>query len=307
MGIKTGIFLFITLLLAGCGENEPAVRVNLSRTEQVIFTEPRDVITYAYLPQYAHRVSYTRHQGLVRYLRKETGLNIRQIFPDNFDQHMEMVGDGRIHISFSNPFIYVKIAHRFGAKAFARSLEAPGQGSFRGQIIARKDNAALQTLEDCRNKRWIAVDPSSAGGYLFPLGHFLTHGIRAGDFKEIAFAPGPGGKQEKVILAVFSGKYDIGTIREGALDVVAGKIDVARIRILSRTRAYPGWVYAAGKGLDPRSLDNIKSALFRLDFNLIAHREILEAAHFVSVIPAVDADFQPVRDLTATLGVEMAP
>ena len=295
--------IFSTIFFA-CGEDEPAIRIDLSRTEQVIFREPRDVVTYAYLPQYSHRVSYARHHLLIQYLRKETGLNIRQIFPDTFDQHMRMVGEGKIHISFSNPFIYVTIARDYGARAFARSVEAAGKDRFRGQIITRSDRTDIHTLEDCRNKRWIAVDPTSAGGYLFPLGHFLDQGITAGDFSDIAFAPGPGGKQEKVILSVFAGKYDIGTIREGALDVVAGKINISKIKILARTRNYPGWVYAAGKSLGPKSLEKIRDALVRLDFNRTAHREILEAANFVDIIPAKDPDFDSVRELTRRLGME---
>jgi phosphonate transport system substrate-binding protein len=41
------------------------------------------------------------------------------------------------------------------------------------------------------------VDPTSAGGYLYALGEFYDHGIRREDFAEIAFAPGPGAKQER--------------------------------------------------------------------------------------------------------------
>ncbi|WP_321418118.1 phosphate/phosphite/phosphonate ABC transporter substrate-binding protein [uncultured Desulfobacter sp.] len=297
----------LLILLAGCGDDEPVVKVDLSRTEQVTFTEEPDQITYAYLPQYSHTVSYTRHHGLINYLRKKTGLNLKQIFPDTFDQHMKMVGNRQIDISFSNPLIYVKIAQRYGARAFALIVEGTGEHSFRGQIITRKNNQAIQSLEDCKGKRWIAVDPSSAGGYLFPLGHFFKQGIFADDFKAIDFAPGPGGKQEKVILAVFTGRYDIGTIREGALDVVAGRIDVSKIRILSRTQTYPGWVYAARKGLAPDNLDKIKKALVALDFNQQDHREILEAADFFKVIPAGDEDFHAVRELMDTLGMELTP
>ncbi|WP_321494588.1 phosphate/phosphite/phosphonate ABC transporter substrate-binding protein [uncultured Desulfobacter sp.] len=297
----------LLILIAGCGDDQPIVKVDLSRTEQVTFTEEPDQITYAYLPQYSHTVSYTRHHGLINYLRQKTGLNIRQIFPDTFDQHMKMVGNRQIDISFSNPLIYVKIAQRYGAQAFAQIVEGAGENSFRGQIITRKNNLAIQSLGDCRGKRWIAVDPASAGGYLFPLGHFFKQGIFSTDFKAIDFAPGPGGKQEKVILAVFSGRYDIGTIREGALDVVAGRIDVSKIRILSRTRTYPGWVYAARKNLAPDNLNKIKNALIELDFNRQDHREILEAADFFKVVPAGDEDFYPVRELMDTLGMELTP
>jgi len=306
MRFRPVIICLFFLVLWGCGENGSAVKVDLTRTEQVIFRDEPGVISYAYLPQYSHTESYTRHHGLIQYLRQETGLNIRQVFPDTFDQHMKMVGENKIDISFSNPFFYVKIARQYDARAFARIVEVAGKDKFRGQVICRKDTA-IHTLADCRNKRWIAVDPSSAGGYLYPLGLFFNQGILRSDFREIAFAPGPGGKQEKVILSVYAGKFDIGTIREGALDVVAGKIHVSSIRVIARTDPFPGWVYAANRNLDKEVIEKIKQALVRLDFNQPRHRDILEAADFIKVIPSRDDDFNSVRDLTGILGLESIP
>jgi phosphonate transport system substrate-binding protein len=297
--------LCIAILIYGCQQDEKPVKVDLSKKEQIILSDERDVITYAYLPQYSHKVSYTRHHPLVMYLKTRTGLNIKQIFPDTFNQHMKMVDQKKIDISFSNPFIYVKIAHRYDARAFARVVEVLGKDRFRGQIICRKDNKQLKTIKDCRDKTWIAVDSSSAGGYLYPLGHFIDNGLRKDDFREIAFAPGPGGKQEKVILTVFAGKYDIGTIREGALTVASGIIDIGKLRILSVTDPYPGWVYAARNGLDQRIVDKIKEALIMLDFNNRSHREILERAHFVDVIEAADSDFDSIRQLSDKLGIKL--
>ncbi len=299
------VILLFFLLFQGCGENESAIKVDLNIKEQVILKQEPDVVTYAYLPQYSHTVSHIRHHALIQHLRKETGLNIKQIFPDTFDQHMKMVGQKKIDISYSNPCIYIKIAHRYGAKAFARIVEMTGKDKFRGQIICRADNSSIKTISDCRNKRWIAVDSTSAGGYLFPLGHFIDHGITKKDFKEIAFAPGPGGKQEKVVLSVSAGKYDLGTIREGTLDVVSGKIDINKIRIVSMTDPYPGWVYAARKNLDKRKVEKLKQAFKKLDFNYKDHREILEAADFIKVIDSSDSDFDSVRQLAARVGMSL--
>ena len=302
--VRLALFIFLCLpLFQGCSQEEPADKVDLTRKERLNVRQEENVITYAYLPQYSHTVSYQRHHPLVEFLRRETGLNIRQIFPDTFDEHMNMVGQGKIDISYSNPFIYLKIAERYGARAFARTLEIYGQENFRGQIICRADNVQIQTVEDCRGKRWIAVDPTSAGGYLYPLGHFFEHGLTKGDFSEIAFAPGPGGKQEKVVLAVYAGKYDIGSIREGTLNVVADKIDINEIRVIATTRWYPGWVYAARADLSEEVVRKIRSAVLKLDGHHPEHKPILGAADIVGVIPSEDKDFDPVRELAAKIGM----
>jgi len=306
--VQKKIFSLIVIcffISVGCSQDEPAIKVDLSNKEQVSLKEEAGIITYAYLPQYSHTVSYQRHHQMIEFLRKETGFNIKQIFPDTFDQHMTMVGQGKIDISYSNPFIYAKIAHRYGARAFARIAENYNQENFRGQIICRADNRLIKTITDCRGKSWLAVDSTSAGGYLYPLGHFIAKGIQKTDFSEIAFAPGPGGKQEKVVLAVYAGKYDVGTIREGTLNVVADKIDINEIRVIANTRWYPGWVYAARAGLEPRIVKKIRKALLKLDFNQKEHQQILEAADFIRVIPSEDIDFDSVRELAARVGISL--
>jgi phosphonate transport system substrate-binding protein len=291
------LLLCACVFLGGCGDNEPVKKVDLAQREEVTVYRPDNAITYAYLPQYAHTVSYERHHLVVDYLSRATGMTFRQVFPDTFDEHMHMVERGLIDITFSNPFIYVKIADRYGARAFARIVEARGKENFRGEIICRADNPQIKDLADIKGKRLIAVDPTSAGGYLYPWGWILEHGIRKEDLAEIAFAPGPGGKQEKVVMAVLSGKYDVGTIREGTLDIMAGKIDLKQIRVLAYSRWYPGWVYAARSGLDPAVVNKIKTALLALNMNNPEDAAILQKAGFIAVIPAKDEDFNSVRRL----------
>jgi phosphonate transport system substrate-binding protein len=303
--VRGWVLFFAAILLFGCDNGEFSTKIDLSKREEVSFKEESDRITYAYLPQYSHRESYTRHYVLINYLGKETGLNIQQVFPDTFDQHIKMVGQKKIDISFSNPFTYVKLAHQYGAKAFARIVEVEGKDKFSGQIISRADNSSILNISDCRNKRWLAVDSASAGGFLFPLALFAAHGIDITDFKEVAFTPGPGGKQEKVILSVYNGKYDFGTIREGSLSVLSNKIDIDKIRIVSTTDSYPGWVYSARKNLDKITVEKIKQALVKLDVANIEHGKILEAAHFIKVIPSDDSDFDSVRQLADRVGMTL--
>ena len=292
------ILLLSLLLGGGCSPDETPRLVDFSQREEISLTvTAANRLTYAYLPQFSHAVSFQRHHLLVQYLREETGLDVVQIFPDTFDEHMRMVGQGQIDISFSNPYIYVMMAHDYRARAFARIIESGGHERFRGEIIVRADNLLIDSIADCRGKRWVAVDPFSAAGYLYALGLFLDHGIFPDDFTEIAFAPGPGGKQEKVILAVQAGRYDVGSVREGALDVLADKIDLAEIRVIGHTGWYPGWVYAARAGLDPQITARVGQALVALDRSDPVQREILDRAHMMAVVVSNDREFDPVRTL----------
>ena len=105
-----------------------------------------------------------------------------------------------------------------------------------------------------------------------------------------------------MVLAVCAGKYDIGTIRQGTLDVVGDKIDPQAIRVLAETPWYPGWVFSSRRGLDPEILAAVKTALLALDVRQPGHRAILEAAQFVAVTAAVDADYDTVREAVEHVG-----
>ncbi len=301
------LILFFLSCLAACTENEPTVQVDMSKVESVSPPGPSAAITYAYLPQYSHSVSFERHRRLLEYLRHKTGLSLRQIFPDTFAEHIKMVERGEIDISFTNPFVYISLA-RFGSEAFARIVEPDGGADFQGQVIVRADNPAINRLEDCRGKRLIAVDPNSAGGYLYPIGLFYDHGMTRSDFQEIAFATGSGGRQEAVVLAVYTGAYDVGTIRKGTLDVVRDKIDLEQIRVLAESRPYPGWVYSVRKDFDPALKDKIARALLELDMSRPDDATVLSAAGMVDIIAARDEDYASIRELVRRLNLgEDAP
>jgi len=304
--LRTRIFLVLfipALFLLSCQGSEEPIKVSLNKRQEITFRQQAPAITYAYLPQYSNTESFQRHHRLVEYLAEQTGLSIRQVFPDTFDNYISMVGQGKIDISFSNPFIYVKLANRYGAKAMARIVEADGRAEFRGQIIARRDNEDLQSVENCRGKSWVAVDPSSAGGYLFPLGLFLDHGLSLNDFREIAFA---GGRHENVILGVYAGLHDIGTIREGSLNVVKDKIDINQIKVIASSIWYPGWVYAYSPRLSSDVADRIRDAMLKLDYiNNPQHRQILDAAKFIGFVPSDDRDFDQVRELSKKVGLDL--
>lgn len=302
IGFNNRLPLFVSLTLImlivsfGCSREE-AVYVDFSKKVDITPVKtPKTTIKYAYLPQYAHTVSYQRHNPLIEYLNRETGLNIEQVFPETFNEHIRMFGEGKIDISYSNPVAYVEMSNLYGARAFARAVEPDGRAVFRGIIIARADNPTVKKVQDCKGKRWIAVDPQSAGGYIFALGHFKQYGIKKGDFAEIAFAQGHG-KSEKVVLAIHAGKYDCGSVREGTLEVVKDKININEIRVLATTNWYPGWVFSARKDLDKEIVERIKHALLRLNSENPQHAVILKSANISGIIASDNKDFDPVREL----------
>ena len=75
------LVLMTSLLLFSCRENEESVKVSLDKRQEITLRPQAPAITYAYLPQYSHTESFQRHNQLVEYLSRETGLPLRQVFP----------------------------------------------------------------------------------------------------------------------------------------------------------------------------------------------------------------------------------
>ena len=96
------------------------------------------------------------------------------------------------------------------------------------------------------------------------------------------------------MISVPSGKGHSGCLAE--------KIDIGSIRVLARTRWYPGWVYFSRRGLDSKIVARIKAALIELDYDLPEDRKILDRAEIRDIISSDDTDFDPVRALWEKVG-----
>ena len=109
-----------------------------------------------------------------------------------------------------------------------------------------------------------------------------------------------------MILGVYAGLHDLGSIREGSLKVVENKIDINQIKVVASSRSYPGWVYAYSPRLPQEAADKIRAALLKLDYQHDPrHRAILDAAKFIGFVPSDDRDFDPVRDLSKKVGLDL--
>ena len=62
-------WLFLSMA-AGCFQEEPPIPVDLSNRVPVSAPVKTRTLTYAYLPQYSHSVSYRRHHGIVMFFGK---------------------------------------------------------------------------------------------------------------------------------------------------------------------------------------------------------------------------------------------
>ncbi|MEA2028018.1 MAG: PhnD/SsuA/transferrin family substrate-binding protein, partial [Campylobacterota bacterium] len=144
---------------------------------------------------------------------------------------------------------------------------------FGGVIFTRSDRKDINTIEDIKKKSFMAVNPSSFGGYLVALRELKKLGITPYDFSSLTF----GNTHDKVVYAVLNKEVDAGTVRSDTLERMAseGKIKMSDFYILNQkevedfpfvlsTPLYPEWPFAKLKHTDDRVTKEIVIALLQL-------------------------------------------
>lgn len=199
------------------------------------------------------------------------------IVPLDFEQITQAMRDRSIDFVVTNSGMYVELEYEFGARRIA-TLKNQRLGkpytSFGGVIFARADHNIAQ-LSDIKNKRFVAVDESSLGGWQMSWLTFKQADIDPyKDFAELKFL----GTHDKVVYAVLDGSADAGTVRTDTLERMEseGKIksdDIAVINsqiitpdfpFVRSTKLYPEWPFAACSHVSEELVKEVNIALLKM-------------------------------------------
>jgi phosphate/phosphite/phosphonate ABC transporter binding protein len=239
----------------------------------------------AILPLYSAITLYDRFDPLMRYLSMKTGYEFKLVIPKDFETFFDTIAKGKVEYSYSNPYIYTRLADRGYLAAFTNTIKPPTGDIFRGIIITHKDSK-IKTLADLRGQDVMIVSPLSAAGFLAQKLYLLENGIDV--YKDMNIIDGK--RQEEVILNVYRKNVDAGFVRESAPIVLKEEIDLRKIRILAKTPYIPNWPFASTKKADPQITKRVQKYLLELkDGN------ILSAAKITGFKAATDEDFDSLR------------
>jgi len=245
----------------------------------------RNSIKVAILPLYSAITLFDRFDPLMRYLTRKTGYEFKLVIPKDFEDFFDIVKQGKVEFSYSNPYIYIQLADKGFLKAFANTILTESGDIFRGIIITHRDSS-LKTLNDLKGKRVMIVSYRSAGGFLAQKLYLYENGIDV--FKDLKLIDGT--RQEEVILNVYRKNVDAGFVRESAPGVLEDEIDLSKIRILARTPYIANWPFAATNSANEKVTGLVKESLLELK-----EGDVLSAAQIMGFKPAGDEDFDKLR------------
>ena len=150
---------------------------------------------------------------------------------------------------------------------------------FGGVIFCRADRKDINSLQDLKGKRFMAVERTSFGGWLMAWREFKDHNINPfRNFAEMRF----GGTHDAVVYAVLNGEVDGGTVRTDTIERMSAEkkinmdnlqilyglkgtvVEKAGVDFLHSTRLYPEWPFTKARHISNDLAQKVAVALLSM-------------------------------------------
>ena len=256
--------------------------------------QAEETLTLTVHPYLPVKEIVTRFTPLADYLGKEIGRPVSVRVGRDYDEHIVHVGKDRADIAFMGPSSYLMVVAKYGKKPLLARLETDGNPLFRGYFIVRQDSP-LKSLADLKGKRMAFGDRDSTMSHLVPQYMLEKAGVPLDKLADYKFL----GSHNNVVLAVLSGDFDAGAVKDEVFDKYAKQ----GLRALANTPYYSDHVFVTRSTLAPGIIQALRSAMLRLK-DTPDGREILEAIkpHTTALVPAADTDYDNLRQVLKALG-----
>lgn len=253
--------------------------------------EPLTLAVHPYLPA---KEVFTRFTPLADYLGKEIGRPVAVRVGSDYQEHIAHVGKDQADIAFMGPAAYVMMVTKHGKKPMLARLEIKGQPLFQGHFIVRNDSP-LKSLTDLKGKRFAFGDRDSTMSHLVPQYMLEKAGVTLDKLADYKFL----GSHNNVVLAVLSGDYDAGAVKDEIFDKFAPQ----GLRSLASTPLFSEHLFVTRGTLPPDIAQTVRTAMLKLK-DTPRGREILKAINpnTTALVPAADADYDNLRQVLKALG-----
>jgi len=277
-----------SLALIGCSEES-----NQQTSPAITPTAERPTITMGIFPRRNLAVTRAAFKPLAKYLSKQLNANVRLVVPLNFKQFWEGVTKGEYDLVHYNQYHYVVSHKEFGYQVLLTNEEF-GRNEIAGALFVRKDSG-IESVEDLRGKRILFGGGRKAmGSYIGPLSILKKAGLEPGrDFEE-SFSKNPPAALVNVYRSIFDAA-GAGDVVIG-LKVVRDKIDTNAMKTLASTEPFIQLPWAVKPDMPQQMALRIQELMTGLE-KTEEGAAVLKSAKVTAFRPAVDSDFNKVREI----------
>ncbi|MEN8221991.1 MAG: PhnD/SsuA/transferrin family substrate-binding protein [Acidobacteriota bacterium] len=201
-----------------------------------------------------------------------------EIIPLKFNTVKNHVKENKVDFVLCNSSFYVDMESDFGVSRIVTMRNLRGgkvHTRFAGVIFCLSKRKDIRNYSDLKNKKFLAVDKSSFGGWQMAYRELKAAGVDPfRNFKSIKFP----GTHDAVVYGVLNGNADAGTVRTEILErmAAAGNINLNdffilhehkgddHVPFLHSTRSYPEWPLAKVKHISDTLAKKVAAALMNI-------------------------------------------
>jgi phosphonate transport system substrate-binding protein len=226
-----------------------------------------EIYKVAVQPEHLPIAMWEKVLPLTTYLEERLGIKFKLIIGRTFEEHRELVKQGKVNFSYQNPYAFLQL----GEYCLPLVLTEKGKKwgiECRGVIITRRDSG-INKLEDLNGKTVSITSLQSADG-------FIAQKIRLrGTLNvntDLTIVESSRNIPEDVIAAVLRRKTDAGFVAEEVLKNIQTnkdlwpelKAQIKDIKIIAYTDYIPNWIFSADKRVTARVRDMVQEALLNI-------------------------------------------
>jgi len=289
-GILAAVGLSLGLVSCGGGESNDS--------------ESAAVLKFTAIPDHDSTELEAKFGPVAAYLTEQLGVQVEYVPTADYSASVEMFRNGDVHLAWFGGLSGVQArAAVDGSRAIAQGKLDPEFKTYfvvNGDVEMERSEAFPMGL---KGMSFTFGSPKSTSGRLMPEFHITQEtGMAPNEFfgSENQFS----GSHDKTAKLVEAGTFQAGALNFKTYDkmVAEGKLDPEKCRIVWVTPTYPDYNWTVHPEVETAFsagfMDKVQGAL--LDMKDV---ELLKAIdREEGLIPATNADFQPIADLAAELG-----
>lgn len=260
-----------------------ALVAGLALSCSALAVQAAETLRVSAIPDEAPTELLRKFKPLGAYLEQQLGMKVQFVPVADYPAVVEALATDRLDLAWLGGFTFVQVRLKTGNAIPLVQREQDAQ--FTSKFITA--NPEVKSLADLKGKSFAFGSVSSTSGSLMPRFFMLKDGIKPETyFSRVAYS----GAHDATVAWVQASKVDGGVLNASVWEklVAAGKVDTAKVRVLSTTPTYYDYNWTVRGTLDPALAEKIKAAFLALDPANPEHKAILDlqaASRFIETQP----------------------
>lgn len=199
--------------------------LNTAVATAALFSSLHADIKFGVIPLEDKKIMEKKFTPLCEYMGLRTNQNCTLVIGKDYKEIEDAIAAGTIDYAYVGPLGYVKVVKKNPKVKPLVIIKKKGKATYKSCIVARKDNTAIDSVKDIKDKRFAFGDSGSTSSYLIPKLMLQEDGVKLADLAGFNYT----GSHSNVARAVIEGTADAGGCKESVALKNADKLKIVKL------------------------------------------------------------------------------